>query len=66
MNLKQINVTIKNSKGKKAQGITFDNKLDFSMHLTNITKTLNINFNAVTRAKNTQPQNKRFSYHPLL
>ena len=31
-------VTIKNSKEEKELGITFDSKLDFSAHLTSITK----------------------------
>ena len=42
-------VTIKNSKGENVQGITFDNKLDFSLNLTIITKKENINFKALTR-----------------
>ena len=45
------NVTVKNSKEVKELGITFDGKLDFSTHLTGITKRANIKFNALTRVK---------------
>ena len=43
------NVRIKNSKEEKVLGITFGNKLDFSMHLTSITKKANIKLNALNR-----------------
>ena len=36
------NVTIRNSKEEKGQGIPFDNKLDFAKHLISITKRANI------------------------
>ena len=36
------------SKDEKVLGITFDNKLDFSMHLTSVTKRANINANILT------------------
>ena len=46
------NVTTKNSKQEKVLGITFDNKLDFSSHLTSITKRLtNIKLNSLTRTQ---------------
>ena len=45
------NATFKNGKEKNALGITFDSKLDFSMHLTNITKKVNIKLNALTRVQ---------------
>ena len=32
----------------KVLGITFDNKLNFAMHLSNITKNANIKFNTLT------------------
>ena len=44
-------VTIKNSKGEKVLGITFDNKLDVSPHLTSITKKANIKLNVLTRVQ---------------
>ena len=45
------NVTIKNSKDKKVLRITIDSKLGFSIHLTSITKKVNIMFNALTRVQ---------------
>ena len=45
------NITIKNSKEENELGITFDSKLDFSTHLTNITKKAKRKFNAITRVK---------------
>ena len=45
------NVTIKNGKGKKVLEITFDNKLDFSTHLTTIITKVNIKLNALTRVQ---------------
>ena len=46
------NVTTKNSKQEKVLGITFDNKLDFSSHLTSITKKVkNIKLNSLTRVQ---------------
>ena len=45
------NVTTKKSKDEKVLGITFDNKLDFSMHLTRITKKANTKLNALTRVQ---------------
>ena len=45
------NSTIKNSKKENILGITFDNKLDFSLHLTRITKKANIKLNNLTRVQ---------------
>ena len=45
------NATFKNGKEKNVLGITFDSKLDLSMHLTNITKKVNIKLNALTRVQ---------------
>ena len=46
------NVTTKNSKQEKVLGITFDNKLDFSSHLTSITKRVkNIKLNSLIRVQ---------------
>ena len=42
------NVIIENSEEEKVLGITIDSKLDFSTHLTNITKKTNIKLNALT------------------
>ena len=42
------NETLKNSKQEKVLGATNDNKLNFAMHLSNITKNANIKFNALT------------------
>ena len=43
------NETLKNSKQEKVLGVTIDNKLNFAMHLSNITKYANIEFNALTK-----------------
>ena len=43
------NSTVKDSKKEKILGIIFDNKLDFSLHLTSITKKANIKFNNLTK-----------------
>ena len=43
------NSTVKDSKKEKIPGIIFDNKLDFSLHLTSITKKANIKFNNLTK-----------------
>ena len=49
------NITIRNRKnkeiGNEVLGITFDNKLFFSSHLTSITKKVNIRLNNLTRVK---------------
>ena len=45
------NETLKNSKQEKVLGVTIDNKLNFKMHLLNITKNANIKFNALTRVQ---------------
>ena len=45
------NATTKNSKDEQVQRTTFDNKLDFSTHLTSIAKTVNIKLNALTRVQ---------------
>ena len=42
------NETLKNSKQEKVLGVTIDKKLNFSMHLSNITENANIKFNALT------------------
>ena len=55
------NVTIRNSKNEKVLGITFDNKLYFAMHLTSITKIVNIKLNTFTRVKKyITPEQKTF------
>ena len=55
------NVTIKNGKEEKVLGINFNNKLDFSTHLTSITKKANIKLNALTRVqKYITPEQKTF------
>ena len=43
------NVITEKSKGEKVLGVTFDNKLGFSMLLSSIAKKRNINLNALTR-----------------
>ena len=43
------NSTVKDSKKEKILGIIFDNKLDFSLHLTSITKKANIKSNNLTK-----------------
>ena len=45
------NSTVKDSKKEKILGIIFDNKLDFSLHLTSITKKTNIKLNNLTRVQ---------------
>ena len=45
------NSTVKNSKKEKILGIIFDNKLDFFLHLTRITKKANIKLNNLTRVQ---------------
>ena len=47
------NETLKNSKQEAILGVTIDNKFNFATHLSNITKNVNIEFNALTRAQNT-------------
>ena len=55
------NVTIRNSKDEKVLGITFDIKLEFSSHLTSITKKASIKLNAFTREqKYMTPEQKTF------
>ena len=43
------NETPKNSKQKKVLGVIIDNKLNFAIHLLNITKNVNSKFNALTK-----------------
>ena len=43
------NAITEKSKDEKVLGVTFDNKLGFSMHLSSITKKRNINLNALNR-----------------
>ena len=52
---------IENSKEEKVLGITFDNKLEFTTHLTSITKKANTKLNALNRVQITKLQNKRSS-----
>ena len=60
------NVTIRNSKEEKVLGITFDS-LDFSTHLTRITKKVNIRLNVLTKVqKYATSERKTFSYNHLL
>ena len=54
------NVIIINSKREKVLGITFDNKLEFSTHLTSITKQT-ISSMLLPENKNTWLQSKRSS-----
>ena len=53
------NVTIKNSKEEKVLEISFDNKLDFSPHLTSITKKANMNLNTLIRVQKYDFSSKR-------
>ena len=60
------NVTIENSKEEKLLGIIFQIKLDFSSHLTSITKKVNIKLNNLTVVKKTSSFiNSQFNYCPL-
>ena len=43
----------------KVLGITFDNKLNFAMHLSNITKNANVKFNALTRVQKYMAADKK-------
>ena len=43
----------------KVLGITFDNKLNFATHLSNITKNANIKFNALTRVQKYMAADKK-------
>ena len=58
------NETLKNS--KKGLGVTFDNKLNFETHLSNITKNANIKFNALTRVQKYMTTDKKNVYSLLL
>ena len=62
------NVTMKNSKEEKVLGVTFDNKLDFSWHLTRITKKANTKLKNLTRVQKyiIWLKSIRPSEHPLL
>ena len=65
MSFKQISYLTtllkKDSEEEKVLGITFDSKLDFSTHLTSITKKTNTKVNALTRVqKYMTPGNKAF------
>ena len=51
------NETLKNN--KKGLGVTFDNKLNFETHLSNITKNANIKFNALTRVQKYMTTDKK-------
>ena len=50
-NLVCENENLKNSKQEKGLGVTIENKLNFATHLSNITKNVNIKFNALTRVQ---------------
>ena len=50
-NLVCENETLKNIKQEKVLGVTIENKLNFTTHLSNITKNVNIKFNALTRVQ---------------
>ena len=54
------NETLKNN--KKGLGVTFDNKLNFETHLSNITKNANIKFNALTRVQKYMTTDKKNAY----
>ena len=45
------NVPARNSKEEKVLGITYDNKLDFYMHLTSNIEKVNKNLNTVVRVQ---------------
>ena len=79
MSFKQIylepnSVTIRNNKDEKELGITFDNKLDFSTHLTRICKKTNIKLNVFTRVQKYMTSGQKtpsflksqFNYCPLI
>ena len=61
------NETLKNSKQEKVLGVTIDNKLNFATHLLNITKNVNIKFNALTRVQKYMTTDKKnvYSLHLL-
>ena len=55
------NATIKNGKEEKVLGITFDKKLEFSLHFISITKKTNIKLNNLTKVqKYMTPEQKTF------
>ena len=56
------NETRKNSKQEKVLGVTTDNKLNFATHQSNITKSANIKFNALTRVKKYMITDKKNVY----
>ena len=57
----QTNFVSKKNKEEKFLGITFDNKLDISSHLTSITKKANIKLNNLSRVqKYMTPEQKTF------
>ena len=53
------NGTLKNSKQEKVLGVTIDNKLNFSTHLSNISKNANIKFNALTKIQKYMTADKK-------
>ena len=58
------NETLKNSKKEKVLRVIIDNKLNFEMNPSNITKNVNIKFNAQTRVEkymNTDKKKRIFS-----
>ena len=76
-NLECGNETLKNSKQEKVLGVTIDKKLNFALHLSNITKNANIKFNALTRVQKNMTRDKKkhifssfiksqFTYCPLV
>ena len=56
----------KNSKQEKVLGVTIDKKLNFEMHLSNITKNANIKFNALTRVQKYMITDQKNVYSLLL
>ena len=56
------NQTLKNSKQEKIIWVTIDNKLNFATHLSNITKSANIKFDALTRVQKYMTKDKKKTY----
>ena len=56
------NKNLKNSKQEKVLGIIADNNFSFATHLSNITKNVNIEFNALTRAQKYMTTDKKKVY----
>ena len=53
------NETLKSGKQEKVLGVTINNKLNFAMHLWNITKNANIKFDALTRVQRYMTTDKK-------